>query len=125
MHVYLSQAHKGELVRGAGIDSCNGCGQRGSSHVVAEQMAAALELFPIFARAHMIRGWAGVVDVTPDASPIIGATPLENLFLICGWGTGGFKPPRPPVRCSRTPWPPEWRTRWPNRSGWPGSAPAR
>jgi sarcosine oxidase subunit beta len=91
VHVYLSQAHKGELVMGAGIDSYNGYGQRGSSHVIGEQMAAALELFPIFARAHMIRGWAGIVDVTPDASPIIGATPLENLFLNCGWGTGGFK----------------------------------
>ena len=91
VHVYLSQAHKGELVMGAGVDSYNGYGQRGSVHVIEEQMAAALELFPIFARAHMIRSWAGIVDVTPDASPIIGRTPRENLFLNCGWGTGGFK----------------------------------
>ncbi|MGP4019852.1 sarcosine oxidase subunit beta family protein [Saccharopolyspora sp. 5N708] len=91
VHVYCSQAHKGELVLGAGIDSYNGYGQRGSVHVIERQMAAALELFPIFARAHVIRTWAGTVDVTPDASPIIGPTPVENLFLNCGWGTGGFK----------------------------------
>ncbi|GAA0521292.1 sarcosine oxidase subunit beta [Saccharopolyspora subtropica] len=91
VHVYCSQAHKGELVLGAGIDSYNGYGQRGSVHVIERQMAAALELFPIFARAHVIRTWAGTVDVTPDASPIIGPTPYENLFLNCGWGTGGFK----------------------------------
>ncbi len=91
VHVYCSQAHKGELVLGAGIDAYNGYGQRGSVHVIERQMAAALELFPIFARAHVIRTWAGTVDVTPDASPIIGATPFENLFLNCGWGTGGFK----------------------------------
>ncbi|MEV0050991.1 sarcosine oxidase subunit beta family protein [Saccharopolyspora shandongensis] len=91
VHVYCSQAHKGELVLGAGIDSYNGYGQRGSVHVIERQMAAALELFPIFARAHVIRTWAGTVDVTPDASPIIGPTPFENLFLNCGWGTGGFK----------------------------------
>jgi sarcosine oxidase subunit beta len=54
-------------------------------------MAAALELFPVFARAHLLRTWAGIVDVSPDASPIVGLTPVENLFLNCGWGTGGFK----------------------------------
>lgn len=91
VHVYCSQAHKGELVLGAGIDTYNGYGQRGSVHVIERQMAAALELFPIFAQAHVIRTWAGTVDVTPDASPIIGPTPYENLFLNCGWGTGGFK----------------------------------
>jgi sarcosine oxidase subunit beta len=91
VHVYVSQAHKGELVMGAGIDPYNSYGQRGSVHVIEEQMAAALELFPIFGRAHMIRSWGGIVDVTPDASPIISPTPLENLFINCGWGTGGFK----------------------------------
>ena len=54
VHVYVSQAHKGELVMGAGVDSYNGYGQRGSFHVIEEQMAAAVELFPIFARAHVL-----------------------------------------------------------------------
>jgi sarcosine oxidase, subunit beta len=91
VHVYVSQAHKGELVMGAGIDSYNSYGQRGSVHIIEQQMAAALELFPIFARAHLIRTWGGIVDVTPDASPIIGRLPVANLFVNCGWGTGGFK----------------------------------
>ena len=75
VHVYVSQAHKGELVMGAGIDSYNGYGQRGAFHIIERQMAAALELFPIFARAHLLRSWGGIVDVTPDASPIVGLTP--------------------------------------------------
>ena len=91
VHVYVSQAHKGELVMGAGIDSYNGYGQRGAFHIIERQMAAALELFPIFARAHLLRTWGGIVDVTPDASPIVGLTPVEGLYLNCGWGTGGFK----------------------------------
>jgi sarcosine oxidase, subunit beta len=91
VHVYVSQAHKGELVMGAGVDSYNGYAQRGSFHLIEHQMAAALELFPIFARAHLLRTWAGIVDVTPDASPIMGATPLPNLYVNSGWGTGGFK----------------------------------
>jgi sarcosine oxidase subunit beta len=91
VHVYVSQAHKGELVMGAGIDSYNGYGQRGSFHIIERQMAAALELFPAFARAHLLRTWAGIVDTTPDASAIVGLTPVENLYLNCGWGTGGFK----------------------------------
>ncbi len=91
VHVYVSQAHKGELVMGAGIDSYNGYGQRGAFHIIERQMAAALELFPVFARAHLLRSWAGIVDTSPDASPIVGLTPVENLYLNCGWGTGGFK----------------------------------
>lgn len=91
VHVYVSQAHKGELVMGAGVDAYNGYGQRGAFHVIERQMAAAVELFPVFARAHVLRTWAGIVDVCPDASPIVGKTPFEGLYVNCGWGTGGFK----------------------------------
>ncbi len=91
VHVYVSQAHKGELVMGAGIDAYNSYAQRGSFHVIENQIAAALELFPILSRVHVLRTWAGLVDVAPDASPIIGPTPIENLYINCGWGTGGFK----------------------------------
>lgn len=91
VHVYVSQAHKGELVMGAGIDPYNSYAQRGSFHVIEQQLAAALELFPILSRVHVLRTWGGVVDVTPDASPIVGLTPIEGLLVNCGWGTGGFK----------------------------------
>jgi sarcosine oxidase, subunit beta len=91
VHVYVSQADKGELVMGAGIDPYASYAQRGSFHVIEHQLAAALELFPIFGHAKLLRTWAGIVDVCPDASPIIGPSPIEGLFLNCGWGTGGFK----------------------------------
>ncbi|MEV4564142.1 sarcosine oxidase subunit beta family protein [Nonomuraea sp. NPDC049419] len=91
VHVYVSQAHKGELVMGAGIDAYTSYGQRGGVHVIEAQMAAALELFPIFSRVRVLRTWAGIVDVSPDASPIIGRTPIEGLYVNAGWGTGGFK----------------------------------
>ena len=91
VHVYVSQADKGELVMGAGIDTYNGYAQRGSFHVIEHQMAAAVELFPMFAHASMLRTWGGIVDVCPDASPIIGPAAVPGLFLNCGWGTGGFK----------------------------------
>src|SRR4051794_36072602 len=91
VHVYVSQAHKGELVMGAGIDPLNSYAQRGSVHVIEHQLAAALELFPIFEHARVLRTWAGIVDVCPDASPIVGLTPVDGLYVNCGWGTGGFK----------------------------------
>ena len=91
VHVYLSQSDKGELVIGAGIDSYNSYAQRGSFHVIEHQMAALLELFPIFSRVRMLRSWGGIVDVSPDASPIISKTAVRGLYLNCGWGTGGFK----------------------------------
>jgi sarcosine oxidase subunit beta len=91
VHVYVSQADKGELVMGAGIDAYNGYAQRGSFHVIEHQMSAAVELFPVFAHARLLRTWGGVVDVAPDASPIVDRGPLDGLYLNCGWGTGGFK----------------------------------
>jgi sarcosine oxidase subunit beta len=91
VHVYVSQSDKGELVIGAGIDAFNSYAQHGSFHVIEGQMAALLELFPAFSRLKMLRSWAGIVDVSPDASPIIGKLPVEGLYLNGGWGTGGFK----------------------------------
>lgn len=91
IHVYVSQSDKGELVIGAGIDAYTSYAQRGSYHVIEGQMAALVELFPIFARLRMLRSWGGIVDVCPDASPILSGTPVEGLYLNCGWGTGGFK----------------------------------
>ena len=91
VHVYVSQSDKGELVIGAGIDSYTSYSQRGSLAVVEGQMGALVELFPIFSRLRMMRQWGGIVDVCPDASPIVGKTPVGNLYFNCGWGTGGFK----------------------------------
>jgi sarcosine oxidase, subunit beta len=91
VHGYLSQSDKGELVIGAGIDRYNGYGQRGSFDIIEGTIAAVKELFPAFSRVRMLRQWAGIVDVSPDACPIIGRTPLAGLYINCGWGTGGFK----------------------------------
>ncbi|KLN60516.1 sarcosine oxidase subunit beta [Kiloniella spongiae] len=91
VHVYVSQSDKGELVMGAGIDAYVGYSQRGSLHVIEDQLASAMELFPLFSRTRMMRSWGGIVDTCPDASPIVGKTPVKNLYVNAGWGTGGFK----------------------------------
>lgn len=91
VHVYVSQSDKGELVIGAGIDAYNSYAQRGSFPVITGQMGALIALFPVFSRLKMMRSWGGIVDVCPDASPIIGKTPVEGLYFNGGWGTGGFK----------------------------------
>ena len=91
VHVYVSQSDKGELVIGSGIDEYASYAQRGSFPVIEHQMGALLALFPTFSRLKMLRSWGGTVDICPDASPIIGRTPLDNLYINCGWGTGGFK----------------------------------
>ena len=91
VHGYISQSDKGELVIGAGVDSYTGYGQRGSFSVVEGNIGAIVELFPVFSRVRMLRQWGGIVDVCPDACPIIGKTPIQGLYFNCGWGTGGFK----------------------------------
>ena len=91
VHGYISQSDKGELVIGAGVDSYIGYGQRGSFSTIEGNIAAIVELFPVFSRVRMLRQWGGIVDVCPDACPIIGKTPIRGLYFNCGWGTGGFK----------------------------------
>ena len=91
VHCYISQADKGDLVIGAGADAYNGYGQRGSFHIIEHSLAAVCELFPAFSRVRMNRQWGGIVDICPDACPIIGKTPVGGLYFNCGWGTGGFK----------------------------------
>lgn len=91
VHGYISQSDKGDLVIGAGIDAYTGYGQRGSPQINEHTVQAMLELFPIFSRVKMNRAWGGIVDIAPDASPIISKTPVKGFYINCGWGTGGFK----------------------------------
>ncbi len=91
IHAYISQSDKGELVIGAGTDAYTSYTQRGGLHITSHALEAICELFPMFRRLKMLRSWGGIVDVTPDRSPIIGKTPVPGLYVNCGWGTGGFK----------------------------------
>ncbi|MDP0927974.1 sarcosine oxidase subunit beta family protein [Paracoccus onubensis] len=88
---YVSQSDKGELVFGGGLDRVPTHGQRGNLPAQEAVVSGLLEMFPAFAQLKLLRQWAGVVDVTPDSSPVIGPAGPEGLFLNCGWGTGGFK----------------------------------
>ena len=91
IHAYMSQSDKGELVIGAGTDAYVSYSQAGGLHIAEHTLEAICELFPTFRRLRMLRNWGGIVDVTPDRSPIIGLTPVRGLYVNCGWGTGGFK----------------------------------
>jgi len=91
IHAYMSQSDKGDLVIGAGTDAYTSYSQTGGLHIASHTLDAICELFPVVRRLRMMRNWGGIVDVTPDRSPIIGKTAVPGLFVNCGWGTGGFK----------------------------------
>lgn len=91
VHGYMSQSDKGEMVIGGGTDGYNNYTQRGSFHHIEETLRALIETFPMISRLKMLRQWGGIVDVTGDRSPILSKTPVEGMFVNCGWGTGGFK----------------------------------
>ncbi|MBR2655986.1 MAG: sarcosine oxidase subunit beta family protein [Loktanella sp.] len=91
VHGYMSQSDKGEMVIGGGTDGYNNYTQRGSFHHIEETVRALVETFPMIARLKMLRQWGGIVDVTGDRSPILSKTPVDGVFVNCGWGTGGFK----------------------------------
>jgi sarcosine oxidase, subunit beta len=91
VHAYISQSDKGELVIGAGTDQYTSYSQTGGLHIINHTLDAICEMFPMFGRMKMLRSWGGIVDVTPDRSPILAKTPVKGLYVNCGWGTGGFK----------------------------------
>lgn len=88
---YVSQSDRGELVMGGNTDVYASYAQRGNFPKAEENMAALVDLFPHFSRLRFMRQWAGIIDATPDSSPIIGRAPIDGVFLNCGWGTYGFK----------------------------------
>lgn len=89
--VYINQTQKGELVMGGVLDLYHSYAQRGNFPTIEKVITAAVEMFPIFGQLRLMRHWAGIVDIVPDSSPILGPTPVDNLYINCGWGTGGFK----------------------------------
>ena len=91
VHVYLSQSDHGEIVIGGGTDGYDSHGQRGGLPTLQANAAAAVELFPALRQLKIMRTWAGVVDITPDTTPIMGRLPIGGLSVNAGWGTGGFK----------------------------------
>lgn len=91
VHGYLSQSDKGEMVMAGGTDGFASYARRGSFHHIEETVAALIEMFPFLSRLRLMRQWGGTVDMTGDRSPIIGRTPVDGIFINCGWGTGGFK----------------------------------
>ena len=90
-HVYVNQSDKGELVIGGGPDPYRGHSQRGEWDTVEAVTRSLLDLFPLWGRVKLLRQWAGMIDVAYDTSPILSRSPLDNLFLSVGWGSGGFK----------------------------------
>lgn len=91
VHCYVSQSDRGEMVIGGGTDVYPSYGQRGNLPAFEETLSATVELFPCLSRMKLMRQWGGIVDITPDVSPIISTTPIKGFYLNGGWGTGGFK----------------------------------
>ena len=91
MHVYISQTDRGEFLIGAEIEPWTTYRQQGTLTFLQECSRHTLELFPQLERARMLRSWAGLCDITPDYSPILGRTEVDGFLLSAGWGTYGFK----------------------------------
>jgi sarcosine oxidase subunit beta len=91
MHVYISQSDRGEFVIGSEIEPWTTYRMQGTLNFLQDVARHTLELLPQLEHARLLRAWAGLCDVTPDYSPILGTTEVENFYLSAGWGTYGFK----------------------------------
>jgi len=91
LHVYVHQTSRGEIVIGGGSDPYPLYNTRATLEQKESLATAVLELFPFLSQARLLRQWAGITDMTPDYSPIMGLSPVDNYYLDAGWGTWGFK----------------------------------
>jgi sarcosine oxidase, subunit beta len=91
LHCYVSQTARGELVIGGGSDPYERYSTRSTLELKESLIAHTLEMFPFLAEVRLLRQWAGITDMTPDYSPIMGESPVRNYWLDAGWGTWGFK----------------------------------
>ncbi len=90
-HFYISQSDKGGLVFGGDIDFYPSYAARGNLPMKEHVMDAAMTLMPMIGKAKVLRSWGGIMDMSPDGSPIIDRTHVDGLFVNCGWNYGGFK----------------------------------
>ncbi len=90
-HFYISQSDKGGLVFGGDLDFYSSYAARGNLPMAEHVMEAAMTLMPVIGKAKVLRSWGGIMDMSPDGSPFIDKTPVEGLFIDCGWNYGGFK----------------------------------
>lgn len=91
LHAYISQSDRGELVMGSSVDPFTSYSSRGSLSFAENLMGHMVELFPQLQHVRMVRQWAGICDMTPDFSPVMGFTPVNGFLVDVGWGTWGFK----------------------------------
>ncbi|MEX1107673.1 MAG: FAD-dependent oxidoreductase [Dongiaceae bacterium] len=91
LHVYVSQSSRGELVMGGSTDPCPLYSTRSTLDFKEGLIGHIMELFPFLGDMRVARQWAGMTDMTPDFSPVMGKTPVENYYIDSGWGTWGFK----------------------------------
>jgi sarcosine oxidase subunit beta len=91
LHIYVSQSARGELVMGGSTDPYPLYSTRSTLDFTEGLMSNMLELFPFLQNAKVLRQWAGMADMTPDFSPVMGLTPVSNYYIDAGWGTWGFK----------------------------------
>lgn len=91
LHCYVQQTSRGEVVIGGGSDPYPLYNSRSTLDLKESLLASAIEMFPFMANLRLMRQWAGITDMTPDYSPVMGLSPVENYYLDAGWGTWGFK----------------------------------
>ena len=91
VHCYMSQSDRGEMVIGGGADPHHSYGQRGGLPTTEAVLSAVVEMYPALSRLKLMRQWGGIVDIAPDASPIVSKTSVTGFYISTGWGTGGYK----------------------------------
>lgn len=89
--IYFCQHEDGQIVGGIGNPDEKPGINLSSSLWFLRTMGKMLTLYvPALKHINILRQWAGMYDVTPDAAPILGYTNVENFVVVCGFSGHGF-----------------------------------
>ena len=73
------------------FENCRVLDPAPSERVLRNSWAALCAEMPIFKQADIVQSWAGLIDVTPDAIPVIsGVDDLPGLYIATGFSGHGF-----------------------------------
>jgi sarcosine oxidase subunit beta len=88
---YVSQTGRGQMLMGAEFDSQPSYSMQSSYEFLQTVSTKMIHMLPFLRNLRILRQWAGICDISPDYSPIMGFTGIDGLLITTGWGTWGFK----------------------------------
>jgi len=88
--LYFHREGDGLLIGQSNQNETPGFDQSVDEDFELQNLESAIERMPLLEKASRASHWAGLYEVTPDAHPIFGATPVKGFYVVAGFSGHGF-----------------------------------